>query len=104
MREERGLSRADLGRLLRFATEEGAVGKIERGETNTRTDVLEGIAHYLAADAADLFVFPWDDNPRHEARELIRRMTPEELAALLDTLRHTLGRSKEARKGSGNAR
>jgi transcriptional regulator with XRE-family HTH domain len=81
-----GLKRKQDEVAQRVRLSRSGLGYIERGEMNTRTEVLERLASVLGVDVADLFTFPWKPYPRHRARELIR-LTPEsEIAGLVEAM------------------
>jgi transcriptional regulator with XRE-family HTH domain len=93
LREEKGFDRDELG--ARIGLSASMLGYLERGSTNTRTEVLERLAVALDVEPADLLVFPWGDDegedgeipPRHYARELIRVIATSKLSGLLEVMR-----------------
>lgn len=100
LREERRFSRTDVGRLVRFESEQSMVGKLERGEVNTRTDVIEEIAHALGLEPLDLFTFPWKSNLRHQIGEMIRGVPHEKLSGLKEVIERYLEQLEQAPKSA----
>jgi transcriptional regulator with XRE-family HTH domain len=97
LREERGFDREELSE--RIGLSPSGLGYLERGATNTRTEVLERLAVALDVDPADLFVFPWADDedgeeasPRHYARELVRVTAEPKLGGLVKQMREYVAR------------
>ncbi len=94
LRKQVGFERDDLAALIGLTPSE--LGYLERGESHTRTEVLERIAVALDVDAADLLTFPWgneDDDDggevpvRQYARELLRLVPDSKRAALVKLMR-----------------
>jgi transcriptional regulator with XRE-family HTH domain len=97
LREERGFDREELSE--RVGLSPSGLGYLERGATNTRTEVLERLALALGVDPADLFVFPWPDeedgeeaSPRHHARELVRVTADPKVGGLLRQMQEYVAR------------
>jgi transcriptional regulator with XRE-family HTH domain len=96
LREERGFDREELSE--RVGLSPSGLGYLERGATNTRTEVLERLAVALDVDPADLFVFPWaedegeDPSPRQYARELVRVTADPKVGGLLKQMQDYVAR------------
>jgi len=82
--EERRLTRNDVATLVDLTASQ--LGRIERGERSTRTEIMVRLARVFLIDVADLFVFPWTEQLRHRARELIRFVPNEHMAGLVEVM------------------
>jgi transcriptional regulator with XRE-family HTH domain len=76
LRQEQGLTGADLARLIGKAP--SWVSDVERGRTNFTVETLNLFAEALGYDEMDFFVFP-ERNVRHEVVDLTRAVTEDAL-------------------------
>lgn len=96
IREEKGLRAEEVAALVGVSRQH--LYNVEKGEFSPSVELLVGLAIAYHVDVADFWTFP-TEHPRHQFRELARRIPSAKLGAMISLVEDRLQERTTTREG-----